>query len=231
MRLDRIWLALAIAVLLWPHVNAQRPAPAAGPGVAGSWSLNTYLSDEPQQIANELRYDTGENGFDLFGGDSGVSEGQNRQGRGMRSGRGRAGRQAPNRSIDAEDRKKLDELTDTGRLAPTTLSISQSNDAVTLTLPVSGSVTLDTNSKTQKCRLESGPVDCTASWEGPLLAIAFTIGHAGTLRFTYGLLPGGTQLIVRVAFIRDNGERGPFEIKLVYDPSKSSSGASGHIRQ
>ncbi len=210
-------VCIPCAIVLMLLVQPGTLSADADASIAGSWSLNTYLSDEPQQIANELRYDTGTSGVELFGGDLG--------GGGERQGSGRAGsseRAPANRAVNAEDRKKLDELTDVARLAPTMLSISQTVDAVVLTIPVLGAIALHTSGKSEKYQLEAGPVDCMASWEGPELVVAYSVGRAGTLRYTYGLVPGGSQLIVRIGFVRANGERGPFDVKLVYDPAKST---------
>jgi hypothetical protein len=111
----------------------------------------------------------------------------------------------------------LTELTDAVRFPPTTLSIAQTEDALTLATGTGRPDTLHANGKTEKHQLVAGAVDRTALWEGPQLVVAYAVGHSGTLRYNYMLAPTTGQLVVRVTFERHPGESGPFEIKLVYN--------------
>jgi hypothetical protein len=178
------------------------------PNLAGTWTLDAALSDPPQQVALELRQDTGGSTPDqLFGFGGGQGSGQ---------GRGRRGAPAPRTAkpepLGDADRKLLDQLTSAVQFPPTTLTISQTNSDVT----IAGQV-LHPDGKADTRQLEGGSIERTTTWEGPLLIVREKVGHAGTLRTTYSIVTSTRQLLVRVNFERD-GQLGPFEIRLVYDP-------------
>jgi hypothetical protein len=178
------------------------------PNLAGTWTLDAALSDPPQQVALELRQDTGGSTPDqLFGFGGGQGSGQ---------GRGRRGAPAPRTAkpepLGDADRKLLDQLTSAVQFPPTTLTISQTNSDVT----IAGQV-LHADGKADTRQLEGGSIERTTTWEGPLLIVREKVGHAGTLRTTYSIVTTTRQLLVRVNFERD-GQLGPFEIRLVYDP-------------
>jgi hypothetical protein len=181
--------------------------------LSGTWSLNAMLSDAPEQVVRELQADTGQRPADQLFGDLGGGE---ERGGGGRGGRGR--RPAPSNAPRSEpmkdaDQKLLDQLTTAIRLPPTTLTIAQGDGTVTL-----GGDTIRTDGKTETRQLDGGSVERTAAWEGPQLVIREKIGHAGTLRTMYSVLPATKQLLVRVDFQREGQlGAGPFEIKLVYD--------------
>jgi len=189
------------------------------PNLSGTWTLDTYLSDNPEQIAREVQYDTGQRQLeDLFGGAEAGGRGGYGRGGYPRSPR-RGG--APLRgepSMSAEDEKLLKELVDAVQFPPPTLTISQSGDEVTIA-GAGSPATLHANGTVEKVQLESGVVERTAGWEGPQLVVAYKVGRAGTLRYSYLIAPTTKQLLVRVNFERDR-QRGPFDIKLVYDPAK-----------
>jgi hypothetical protein len=202
---------------------AARVQNSPAPRLSGSWALNTYLSDSPQQIANEIRYDIGDPGqsIELFGSESDAGRGTDRGGRGRRN--ERTGPAASNKPIKPEDRKILDELTQAIQFAPTKLTIAETETQVSITTPMRGTQTLGTNGKTAQCPLDEGVVDCSSTWEGPHLLVTYQVGHAGRLRYTFALVPGSRQLVVRVSFERMEGVPAPFEIKLVYDAAPPAS--------
>ena len=181
---------LAIAALAGANQSASGR-------LAGSWRLNTYLSDSPAQVAQAIRFDTDE---------------------------ARVGR-PPAKGSDAlapEDRKKLKELTDAIQFAPTTLNISEDGSDVTLTTLSRGVQTLHVTAKAESYKIDAGTIKRTAEREGPTLIVTYDLGGGGTLRYTYLVVPTTGQLLVRVGYQRPSGEAGPFEIRLVYDPPASS---------
>jgi hypothetical protein len=199
---------LALVVALTVQISTGLP------NLAGTWTLDAALSDPPQQVARELREDTGGAAADQlfgFGGGQGAGHGQ---------GRGRRGGQAPRTSkpepLADADRKLLDKLTEMVQFPPTTLTISQSNNDVTI-----AGEALHADGRSDTRQVEGGSVERTTTWEGPLLVVREKVGHAGTLRTTYSIVTATRQLLVRVNFERD-GQLGPFEIRLVYDPAKTS---------
>src|SRR5262249_27572392 len=107
--------AAAWALGIWSAASlliAQTPQPS----IAGTWTLNTYLSDNPEQVARELLADTGQSAdATLFGGDLGGGGGFGTR-RGM--GRGYGGRASPSdrareERISPQDQGLLEQVTRT----------------------------------------------------------------------------------------------------------------------
>jgi hypothetical protein len=207
--------------------TASAAALQGGPMLSGAWTLDSYLSDNPEQIARALRLDTGQSPTDeSLGGLEGGRYGGRGMGRGGygRGGYGRAGG-APSSGrpepISAEDSKLLQELTDAVQFAPPALTITQTGSDVTIAGGSGAAQTLHGNGKAEKQQLGAGLVERTASWEGPHLVVRYQVGHAGTLKYTYSVAPTTRQLVVRVSF--DRGQQtAPFEIKLIYDPAPAA---------
>jgi len=219
--------AVLVAVFGLATMGAARDRPRAPRSFQGSWTLDLYLSDHPEQVARALRLDTGEGGDDITGDMAESADvGRGNVGRGTSGGFGRPGttRGVSREAISENDRKLLAELTDAVRFPPAALTIVQTDTAVTMATDA-GMVTLQTNGKVEKHRLAAGTVDRTATWEGPQLVVRYDVGHAGTLTYTYLLAPTTGQLVVRINFERRRGEPGPFDIKLVYDPAAPAGGA------
>jgi hypothetical protein len=180
---------------------------AAGlPNFAGTWTLDAALSDPPEQVARELREDTGRPSQaqaedQIFGSGFGESRGR---------------REAPPKpsrpdAIGDADRKLLDQLTTGVQYPPTTLTITQTNGELTI-----GGQAFRPDGKPDTRQVEGGSVERTSTWEGPQLVVREKVGKAGTLRTTYSIVTATKQLLVRVNFERE-GQAGPFEIRLVYD--------------
>ena len=213
-------LLVMVAIACATPTHAQG-IPVGGPDFSGTWMLDSHLSDNPEQVAQEIRFDTGQSvDQELFGG--GTERG--RPGGIGRGGEGQGRRVGPERDhggtadqISADDRKKVTELTDAVQFASPTLTIAQTDSTITIAGTRGGTQTLSTNGKVEKQALDAGAVDRVASWEGPSLVVAYEVGHAGTLTYTYVLVPTTKQLLIRVNFERRRGEPGPFDIKLVYN--------------
>lgn len=203
-------------------VPAYAQAIASGrPDFRGTWTFDIYLSDNPEQVARALRIDTGQGGQEAFVG-GGIDRG--RPGGIGRGGGGRGDFDSPGRGrvetveqLRPEDRKKLAELTDAVQFASPTLTIAQTDSTITIAGIRSGNQTLTTNGEVEKQTLDAGAVDRVARWEGPTLVVAYEVGHAGTLTYTYLVVPTTKQLMIRVNFERVRGQPGPFDIKLVYN--------------
>jgi hypothetical protein len=205
---------------------AGRGVPRAGQGpagpsvnLAGSWTLDIYLSDRSEQVARALQIDTGEVTSETFerGRELSGPTGSGRDGQS-----GGAARRRPERTptgqqqINPEDRKILTELTRDIRFPPLTLMISQAESEMTIATGAGAPQTLHTDGKTEKQQLDAGSINRTATWQGPQLVVAYEVGHAGTLTYNYSIAPTTRQLLIRINFERRRGEPGPFEIKLVY---------------
>jgi hypothetical protein len=229
-RIRGVWAALIVLMGIGGARAVCAQALAGRPDFSGN---DTYLSDNPEQIARALRLDTGRTGDEAligrgtgrggFGGAGRIGSGRKTLG-GEPRGRG----EAPDQ-MSAEDRKKVTELTNAVQFASPTLSMTQSENAITFVDSRSGTQTVTTNGKAEKYSLDTGPVDRVARWEGPTLVIAYEVGHAGALTYTYMLVPT-KQLLIRVNFERLRGEPGPFEIKLVYNRAPRAAAARGWNR-
>ena len=196
-------------------------ASAQHPSFSGTWTLNTTLSDNPEQISRALRLDTGLSIEQEFLGPETQGRGDGREGSGRgasgRPGRGQGEtdrRRAP--QINSEDRNRLTELINGVRFAPTTFTLSQTDDVV-ISAGARAADTLHPTGKAEPHTLEAGAVNRTTRWVGPLLIVSYDVGRTGTLIYTYSLVPPTRQLLVRVNFERERDRPGPFDVKLVYD--------------
>jgi len=219
-------LTLFALVCLIGPANAAVTVPQGGTpsgSLAGTWTLDPYVSDHPEQVARALRVDTSEANEDVARGPSG------REGDSSRGGGGRSGttRKLARESLSAADRKLLSDMTDTIRFAPTTLTIAQTDTTVSITTGANTPPdTLHTDGKAEKYRLPSGTVERTARWEGPeQLVVEYDVGQSFGLTYTYHVAPTTGQLVIRIAVERRRGEPGPFEIKLVYNPGSRPASA------
>ena len=205
---------------------------ASAASVAGTWRLDPYVSDHPEQVARVLRVLTGESpGADLPRGRGGRGDaGHGGGGRGEPAVPGHAepgvGISRPpevpptpaKEPVSDADRKLLSELTSAVRFPPATLTIAQTDTVVTMTGDAGTPLTFRTDGKAEKQPLTAGTVERTALWEGPALVVSYRVGRSGTLIYRYSLAPTTGQLVIRVSFERTPGEPGAFEVKQVYDP-------------
>ena len=214
-------LALLLAGALTAFAQERTPS---GASLVGTWRLDPYLSDHPTQVALALRFNTGEaNDSELFGGMAERGGGSGRRGGGgsgtAEPGRGAAPRGSSRQELSEADRKILTELTDAVRTPPTTLTISQEETGFTIATGAQAPNVLRTNGKAEKFQLTAGTIERTATREGPNLVVLYDAERAGTITYTFGLAPTTGQLLVRVSYVRREGEPGPFVIKLVYNPA------------
>jgi len=187
---------LLAAILTVPFVApaaAQAPSGTAA-ALSGVWSLDTYLSDRPEQIAAAIRIDLG------FGREfegpapdrqSGMRGGDPRR----QGGRGQGPRNEPPPNV--EEQNKLEELLSPLRYPSTTLTMEVSADRASAT---------DDQGKVRTLR-----------WDGPQLAFDQDLGRGRKVLYTYSIVPTTKQLIVRVRFDRGPGLASPFEIRYVYN--------------
>ena len=220
MSLTRLAAATTFAVTLC-LLTVPRTASAQHPSFSGTWTLNTALSDNPEQILRALRLDTGLSSEQELLEPETQDRGGGRDGLG-RGGSGKSGRgpaEADRRrgpQINPEDRSRLTELINGVRFAPTTLTISQTDDMV-VSAGTRAADTLHPTGKAEVHTLEAGVVNRTTRWVGPLLIVSYDVGRTGTLIYTYSLVPATRQLLVRVNFERERDRPGPYDVKLVYD--------------
>jgi hypothetical protein len=184
--------------------------------LSGSWTLDTVLSDNPQQVAAAIREDLGQRDFGVFGGEGGGRYGRGGMGR-------RGGRQAPEGqargSVPAndEDQRNLDAVTRTVRYPPPTLQIIQTADAFTVNESPAGTRTFHTSGHREQQMFDATRVNSSAEWQGPQLVIDFDLGRGRKMTYAYSVVPTTRQLLVRITFERGPNQPGPFGIKYVYN--------------
>jgi hypothetical protein len=208
------WSTVAVALATLPARAQSRPP--AGVDLSGKWTLDTYLSDSPEEIATALRLDFGGGGGgELFGLDPD-------SGRAGRGGMGRRGQGSPQRGsrpdqASTDEQNRLNDLTAPLRYPPTTLTIAESAEAVVLTDDQGQARTLATTGAKEKQSLGTTPVDTTTRWEGPQLVSEQDLGKGRKVTFTYSIVPTTKQLLIRARIERGAGQSGPLDIKYVYN--------------
>jgi hypothetical protein len=210
--------ALAFAAFS-ASARAQGPVSPAG-DLAGRWTLDVDLSDNPGQVAAAIKADFGRPAGDGFG-----FQGEGR-GRGEMAPREREKREgqdkkSPEQALANEDQKRLNEITDEILYAPLSLSISASDSSVTIANPQGETRTFQINGKSDKQPFGSGTALIAARIEGPRLVTEFDLGNGRKLVCTYSLAPTTKQLVVRTTVEPRPDQPGPFEIKRVYNRAGS----------
>jgi hypothetical protein len=209
------WLAAALVVPVWGQAGQQPNA-----DLTGTWSIDTYLSDHGEQIARAIEFDTGEFKFDTSlgtapRGRSGAPAANDPE----RRDSGREGRGGVVERLSEADRTVLAELIRPVRFPPLTLTISQSDQTLTI-VGNREPYTMRTDGKAERHVLETGSVNRTAQWTGPQLRVAYEVSRAGILTYNYSIVPTTGQLLIRINFERMRDEPGPFDVKIVYNRRK-----------
>ena len=214
-------LFVSVIFVFWAVQPIRGQAPPAV-DLSGTWTLDATLSDNPEQVAAAVRIDLaqGGTGTDLFGGGPGGRYGRGGMGRGRAPGGGAQGGNERNQT-SLEDQNRLDELTAAVRYPPSTLVISQTSTSIAFTDAQGQTRTFTTNDKREKQTIGTSTIETTTRWEGPRLVSEQDLGRGRKTIFTYSIVPTTKQLLVRVGFERGPGQRGPFEVKLVYNRSAS----------
>lgn len=208
-------LLVAAALVVAALPARAQSAPPAGFDLSGTWTLDTYLSDTPEEIAAAIRYDFGNfAGTELFSLEPEAGRGQRG---GDRQGQGRGQRGGQRDQQNVEEQNRLDDLTAPLRYPPPTLTIAQASDRVTLTDDQGQSRALATTGVKEKQPLGAATVDTTTRWEGPQLVSEEDLGKGRKVTFTYSIVPTTKQLMIRARLERGPGQSGPFDITYVYN--------------
>ena len=209
-RCPRRALIFTICMLLPIAATGQGPV-----DLSGKWTLDTALSDGPEQIAAAIRIDVGQGGGESLFGESG--RGGAARGTGGRRGADPRPGGGQNPRPSADEQKRIDELTERLRYPPTALTIAQTPDAIAITDEQQRAWTLTPNGKREKQAVGSASLDVATRWEGPQLVSEQDLGGGRLVRSTYSIVPTTRQLLVRIAIDRTPGFPGPFQIRLVYN--------------
>jgi hypothetical protein len=211
-----VYAIVANIALLW-----AQSGPPTGLDLSGTWTLDTYLSDGPAQVAGAVRGDFGQPTGEIAPSGRGMEGGRRGGGEPREGDRGRGGsrgdRSGRNEQANLEAQNRLNDVTAPLRYPPTPLTIKQTATAVTFTDQQGRERTLTTNGKREKLTFESLTLDTTSRWEGPLLVSEQDLGKGQKMTFTYSIVPTTKQLLVRITIERAPNQPGPFEIRQVYN--------------
>jgi hypothetical protein len=209
---------IAAAALLIAAATLSQRAHAQHTGAAdlsGTWTLDTYLSDSPEQVAAAVRVDLrlGSINRSPESAADGRSEGRGRGGMYGRQGA------PPRQDLSPEDQSRIDEVIDTVRYAAATLTVAQGGSSVTFTDARGTTRTYQTNGKKEKQTFGAATVDAAARWQGPQLVIETDLPHDRRMTTTWAIVPTTRQLMMRVSLGRGTLEMGPFQVKQIYNRS------------
>jgi len=211
-RRDIACIALAVGFCLGvARVRAQSGAATGTIDLSGRWTLDTYLSDNAEQVAAAVRIDLGigggqQRGFPMDGG---------RYGRG----RGRSDLPPAGRPPEpsAAEQNRLEEMVAPLRYPPPTLTITQTPGAITFAGAQGDTRTFATTNAKEKQSVAGATVETRTRWDGPQLVSEHDIGNGRKITYTYSIVPTTKQLLVRISIERGVNDVGPFEIKQVYN--------------
>jgi hypothetical protein len=191
---------------------------AAPVDLSGRWKLDTYLSDNPQQVETSIRIDLGlrEASLPPVADDRDGRNGRGGRGFGPRGEAGRRDGADRSAQLSSEEQQHLDDVTHQLRYPPTDLTISQTDTSVTFKDELGQSRTFQIGVKHEKQTFGSTTVETTAHWEGPLLVVDFDLTKGRTMTYEYSIVPTTRQLLVRVTFQTGVRDVGPIVIKQVY---------------
>jgi hypothetical protein len=206
---------MTIACMLDTGPLARAQAPPID--LSGAWTLNTSLSDNPQQVAASIRVGLGEDDFGVFAGSADID----RNGRAMGRRQRPADAVRPRSTPSPEEQRAFDAITHPLRYPPPTLRIAQTAAAVTFTEGPSQSRTFQVNGKREEQVFDTARAESIARWEGPQLVIGFDLGKGRKMTYSSSVVATTRQMLVRVRFERAPNEPSPFEIKFVYDRDRA----------
>jgi hypothetical protein len=198
-------------MFVWLVASKNVPAASATPDLSGTWQINRTQSEFPDEVAFAPQLQ--DTGPATSSGRSGGGGGGRRGGRGG----GGAVVRLPSRTAlpeSEEDVRKIDQLMDEVKNPAATLTISQTDAAVTISDQQSGSRTFRTNGKEQVQQLKAGPMVTTSAWESGKLVIDYHVEKDRRVRYRYARSAGQPQLQIEVQLL-EKGKGAP--IKRIYD--------------
>jgi hypothetical protein len=214
MNCPRALLMLLGFVSAWGYTVSAAAPPVA---LAGRWKLNRELSEFPKEVA----FGVGTPGDDSpqSGRAGGGSGGGGRRG----GGRSRSSGGANNGGFSIqsvreseEDVNKIKELIADAKSPSPVLTITMTETSVSVTDAQDRTRSFHPNSREEIVQLDAGPIGATAKWNGPQLAVQFTVRSDRVFRYVYSRLPGG-QLLVETRLEEGRARERTEVIKRVYD--------------
>lgn len=223
--------AAVLAGILFAAATLLGGQTAPAVDLAGTWTLDTYLSDSPEQVAAAVRVDLGlanpnTESFSLGGGgrrggrNGGTGNGQDAaQGSGRENTGGNNSRNtaAGRNQLSAEEQARIDEVLNTIRYAPATLTIAQNGETISFTSEPGGTRTYQLAGKKEKQTFGSTTVDAVARADGPQVVITIDLPRDRSVTSSWSIVPTTKQLLLRVTLSQGRLQNGPFQIKQVYN--------------
>lgn len=176
----------------------------------------------PAEVGFDPDWQDSESAGGRSGGRSGGGGGGRSGGGGGRSGgrsSGSSGGSSGSGAISTrfeseEDSRKIRELVAEVKNPPATLTITQSDAAITIADSNGRTRTYHLAGKEETIQLEAGPIGVVSRWEPTELVVRYRVEKDRELRYTFARAAGARQLLVSTQF----AERGRGQIiKRVYD--------------
>ena len=187
---------------------------ASRPDLSGTWTLNRSLSEFPHEVGFDPDWHDADPTGQAGTGRSSAGRGGRAGGRG--SGGGESNRTGSVSPIfeSEDDSRKSRELVHEIKEPATTLTISQTEFAVTMVDAGGRTRTFHTSGKEDRVELDAGPLGAIAKWENAQLVIRLLVEKNRELRYRYSRDPKSPHLLVEIQFA-DHG-RGAL-IRRTYD--------------
>jgi hypothetical protein len=198
---------------------AARAEVVARPDLSGTWKLNGGQSDMPSEVGFDPNWQDTES---KSGGRSGGGGGRSSGGGGGRGGGRSSGSSGGSSSTGAiaprfeseEDSRKIRELIAEAKNPPASITITQTDAAITITESNGGTRTYHPTGKEETIQLEAGPIGMVSRWEPAELVIRYGVEEDRELRYAFARAASARQLLVTTQF----AERGRGQIiTRVYD--------------
>jgi hypothetical protein len=206
-----VLLLIVVVCIGWEHESLSAAPPVV---LAGRWKLNRELSEFPAEV-----------GFGFASsGDNSTSGGRQSGGGGggRRRGGGGGGLGGPGSfdsksvRVSEEDANKIKELIADAKNPSSVLAISQTETSVTITDSQDHARVFHPTGKEEIEQIDAGPIGSTSRWNGPQLAIQFTVTDSRIFRYLYSRMPSG-QLLVETRLEEGRARDKADVIKRVYD--------------
>jgi hypothetical protein len=189
----------------------------ARPDFSGTWILDRSISHDPSKASFDPPQGRGNQRTGGFGG------GSRRGGRGGIGGSRRDDRD-PSNDRTAEEKARLQALTELLRKASATIVISHHDPSFVINDAQDRTQFFQTDDSGNDHQVGLATVTSTTHWEGPRLVTEYALSSRLKLVFTYTLLAATKQMVLRVRL--DDTERRRVigsELKLVYTPAPPAS--------
>jgi hypothetical protein len=188
--------------------QAQAPAPATG--LAGAWTLNKDVSDQPK-VGTEGEGESGRGGYGRGGGGEGGGFGR---GGGMRGGMGRGGYGGGGGGMSQEERERTRAAMRDIMTPPERLTIVQAESMIVITTGDGRVTRLSPDGK--KIKDENTKIERRTKWDGGKLVSEVSGAGPGKITETYAADPEHHQLVVTIAADRPRGSQAMTQ-RRVYD--------------